>query len=288
MHPTLVIAGLALLVAGLPAHAEPHVIARAAECNGKPATIVDLDGGHVVGTDGDDVIVVDTPPDRSSPTIRARTGDDTICLSGQTIDDGYGTSVNGGPGTDVLLVRTSDAQDRIWISNIEELDADLAAGGAKGDKLDLSGDVGGGAVSTDSGGLLVLHGKGKVVMRRGIATVDAHPDGLVVEGFSRVRAYAPRVTLVGGKAPERLLGEACDLLLSGGRGADRLQANPPPSSGSFTCDQRSSTLLGGRGDDRLIGGLPDDVLIGGPGRDGAAGHGGVDRCVAEWERGCER
>ena len=50
----------------------------------------------------------------------------------------------------------------------------------------------------------------------------------------------------------------------------------------------SATLDGRGGNDVLQGGLSDDTLIGGPGRDVANGSFGIDRCVAEVRKRCER
>lgn len=291
MRRSLALAGLAVLAvlaAGLPAPTYAQAIATAAECRGKPATIVDVDGGRVVGTKGDDVIVVDTPPGRSSPYVRGRAGNDTICLSGRTIDDGYGSIVDAGKGDDAVEVRTTDEQDRISIANAETVDIVLGAGGAKGDSIDFKGIVGAGTVTTQSGGLLTAYGMEDVVMEGGIVAVDAGSKGLAVSGFSSVRGFAPRVRLEGQDGADRLLGKACHLMLSGGRGPDRLVANPRRSFVPFSCAGRTTTLLGLRGDDRLIGGRYTDVLIGGPGRDSANGGRGQDRCLAEFERKCER
>lgn len=264
--------------------------ARAADgetCQGKTATIVDLDGGRVDGTSGDDVIYVDTPPDWATPYVRAGRGDDVICMRGQTIDDGYGTYVRGGSGEDTLEVRTTESQDKIRIRGVEVLDAELGEQGVRPDVLGVTGGVNGTATGAFDA-VLSFSGRRSVEMRGGVVVVDG-AGGLEVSGFrGGLRGFAPEVLLMGRAGAERLLAKGCSVRIFGGGGDDVLTLDPPRVVTSFPCGRRRAAAWGMAGDDRLVGGGTDDVLVGGDGRDSANGNAGRDRCVAEFERGCER
>lgn len=77
-------------------------------CHGQTATIVDITGADVTGTDGDDVIV-------ANGTVHAGEGNDTVCapdMYGEGGDDllqlvGAG-SADGGDGDDLLLGSNHD------------------------------------------------------------------------------------------------------------------------------------------------------------------------------------
>ena len=85
-----------VLMAGLAAM-PAESSAAAPLCQGKSATIVDDDGGEVIGTDGDDVIIATSQeayPAGSGHGVSAFTGNDTIC-----VDNGF---VSGSSGHDAV------------------------------------------------------------------------------------------------------------------------------------------------------------------------------------------
>jgi Ca2+-binding RTX toxin-like protein len=247
--------------------------------------MVAADGGDVVGTAGDDVILVLAPAN-----LRALAGNDTVCLRGSTVDDdGIGTALHGGHGEDSVQIRTTDDQDHLVVSTFEDVDAALGTGGPAGDRFEIYGGTVRGIVTTESPGLLfTVTGRRFVAMRDGVVRVDRRDEGLVVNGFPRVRAVAPMVSLTGQEGDDHLSGKGCRVLLRGGAGNDWLLANPRFAAAPQECDERSTRLLGMGGADRLVGSEFDDVLIGGPGRDSATGKAGADRCDAETQTGCER
>src|SRR5688572_23467942 len=100
MRAPLALAGLALLVAGLPATSYAGVAAP--DCQGRTATITS-DGGTVTGTEGDDVISTTGVVD-----IDALGGDDLICVTvGSAV-------VDGGSGSDSLVVLGPDMDAERW------------------------------------------------------------------------------------------------------------------------------------------------------------------------------
>lgn len=281
MRTSLTIAGLALVAAGLPvaAAAEPAV---AETCQGKPVTVLDSDGGYVEGTEGDDVILVSGGGDS---TIDALGGDDTICF-----ENGV---VRAGPGRDAVQLRP------VWadaaIIDAEDLDISGRPDGPLYLRLQNVGRQGGGQVTLDEDDSLELVGKDIVVvnLKADLMSLDGSSYSLV--GQPPVDAVARRVLLVGDAARNRLHvhQRTCKARIEGGRGRDSLQVVstflgfepfPLPTG----CGRRKSEVHGQRGNDRLQGGRFDDVLVGGPGRDRAQGLQGVDTCVAETEKSCER
>ena len=251
----------------------------AAECQGKPATIVSpQDQDTVFGTSGDDVIVALA----RGVHVFARGGDDTICLP-----DGFAL---GGRGHDSLEVRGTDALDKVFIVHVEDLDVDLGPGD---DVLRLR-NAGGGTGSVDLGDgddkLLLLRQRSIAAdLQRGRLLLDgAYPYGL--SGAELVFAAAADTTLIGDDAAERLVavGTACRIVLRGHGGADRLTVAGDEEERDHDCPRYVRLLNGQGGDDVLKGRAQGDVLIGGPGRDAAYGGGGRDACEAETERNCER
>lgn len=285
MRSTIYLAALALLAA-LPGPAEAR--SGAVECQGLPATIVDLDGGEVDGTAGDDIIVVHNPNAIRTVSVNGLAGDDTICVSGYTWDGEDRSYVDAGAGADSLLLATSDNRDKISIIDVESVDARLGGGSDKGDSISFSGVVGAGTVVTGSGGEIHVVGSRAVVLRDDLLEVDDGPGGLSLEGFDRVNASAPRVDLRGDAGRDRLAGRACTLRLAGAGGRDHLYVAGSNYATPFVCERHVVRLKGGRGADRIFGSEYDDVLLGGPGRDRANGRAGDDRCRAETEVNCER
>lgn len=260
MRALIAIAGLVLggLLAAVPAHA-----ALDETCQGKPATIVDLDGGDVMGTSGDDVIVVG--PD---VTVLAGAGRDAVCVAG------------------------SQDADYVDIRDGEDLTVELGGGY---DTLHLSGGgAGGGTIDAGDDGAYL-----QVVPDRSIL-LDLADDDLsmdadssyVITGAFDVTASAKRLLLRGDSGPNHLraLNQSCHILIEGGPGKDWLAVAPntidaPPLSCRNTTPPE---LLGQGGNDLLVGYKRNDRLFGGPGKDTAKGGDGRDTCQAEVTRSCER
>ena len=193
----------------------------------------------VYGQDGNDVITV--PGDFTS-------GPDTARLHGGPGDDRLdGTSVEGGPGNDVLI---SDRFD--FSSQAAGVDVDLASGiAASGGEVD------------------------RLMLRVGsdLAWVEggAGPD---------VIRAAPGVRLVAN-------GNAGDDVVDGGSNEDLLHGGPGNDvvrgGGQYDHligDEGDDRLDGGAFKDQLAGGAGDDTLVGGAGRDRLNGDSGVDRMLA--------
>jgi Ca2+-binding RTX toxin-like protein len=271
-------------------------------CQGKPATIVAAPGDRFVdGTAGDDIIVVQTGP----VFVWAGSGNDTICVSGplgSSRSRKY-TKVNGEEGEDSLEVRGSNEADVLLYEQVES--ADLRLGG--GDDVlgvTLYEVAPGNGVFEGGQGSDLLDVYSDWPMTVDLAderiTFDGADGSYRLRGFADVEADASRLVLSGDGRPNHLEGEACDLTIGGGGGADELRAFHSPGDdcrvllrGAKGDDHLVGTsgndkLLGGPGDDYLVGAVGNDVLMGGPGRDRANGKPGRDQCVAEVERGCER
>lgn len=87
MHRTTALLTATVIGAAL---AQPTTASAAAQtCRGVAATIVDSAGGAVEGTNGDDVIVAD-----NASVVRARAGDDLICVTGHTAPYVYASDGN--------------------------------------------------------------------------------------------------------------------------------------------------------------------------------------------------
>jgi Ca2+-binding RTX toxin-like protein len=271
MRTPLVLAGLALLTAGLPAPTA-QAVADAVECQGQPATIVQSEG-IVEGTDGDDVIV-----GGRDTKIRAGKGDDTICVTGGR--------VRGGQGRDSVEMRGTDNEDFVLLRDIEDVDVETGWG-LDGVRLlwsrtpdVLTGTIDGGdsddVVSARAGRVTVDLMRGRVTVGR-----DAF---LSLTGFENAAAEGFRARVLGDDERNRLYLSGCRIAAEG-RGGNDLIDVLQHAVGAACAGGR---VRGQGGNDRLRGGKKADVLLGGAGRDRADGGPGVDRCVAEKEYGCER
>ena len=274
------LAGLAAAVALSPLVVTVFSASAAAPmCQGKEATIVDTDGGSVMGTGGDDVIHAygrDT-------AVSAGPGNDTVCL-----EDG---TVWAASGHDSIEVRGTNSVDVVNLHHAEDLDIAM---GNDSDKVTLkSTGAGGGSIDGGPGvDELVLLGQRQRVhldLQNHALSIDGAAAYQVLsfhEAFADVRT----VTLVGDPRENRFVIEntACRVYVRGGAGPDRLTLVDSFDRGPRNCDRPSRRLLGEGGDDVLRGRNQDDVLIGGPGRDMAFGGSGVDTCRAERTKNCER
>ncbi|WP_296604733.1 hypothetical protein [Nocardioides sp.] len=105
--------------------------------------------------------------------------------------------------------------------------------------------------------------------------------------FENASGYAGFLRIIGDAQDNVLRAYGCDVVVTGGAGDDRLQATPADPEDKcqgnpgvdFSGEAGSDVLLGGPGPDRLDGGEDHDV---------AAGRGGIDVCLAEVRRACER
>jgi Ca2+-binding RTX toxin-like protein len=205
-------------------------------------TLVSIDAlstASIIVDGGDDDDLLNANGLAHSASLTGGTGDDTI-VGGTGAD-----SISGGDGNDNL--RGGGGNDRL--SGDDGLD--LIFGGTGNDLLD-------GGADDDT-----LQGQGGNDSLKGGAGID-----LVVEAANADFLLSDS-QLVGSGVDQ--LAEIEQARLTGGAGANLLNAN------AFT---GAATLLGLGGDDRLFGGSGDDLLDGGDGDDTLAGGTGDDRLVA--------
>jgi Ca2+-binding RTX toxin-like protein len=262
MRAPIALAALAVLAASLPV-SSPASAMDGETCLGSPATIVDLDGGTVQGTDGDDVIV--TAPD---VTVLAGGGRDAVCVTG-----------------------SGDA-DYVDVQDGEDLDIRLGGGY---DTLHLgSGGAGAGSVDAGPGGAyLQIVPDRSLSLDLGHSSLSTDADATyAITGDWDVTASAKRVRMLGDAGPNHLraLDQSCHVSIEGGRGKDWLALAPNTIEvPDISCrNVTPGELLGEGGDDLLVGWTRNDRLIGGPGRDTAKGGFGRDYCRAEVRKSCER
>ncbi len=120
--------------------------------------------------------------------------------------------------------------------------------------------------------------------------VDFGADGAEgrISGVERLVVTARQVRVVGSKRDDHIGVGGCNVVASGGLGADALTRNSFGVPQSCTPSDIRSRLKGGSGRDVLRGSaVSDDVLIGGSGFDTANGRGGRDTCWAEITKHCE-
>lgn len=284
MRTPTVLAGLALMAAALPALPAAHAV-DGETCQGKPATIVG-GPGRVDGTEGDDVIVVNTQ-NTSLTEVYALGGDDTICINGPLpVDMGPEDIVSfvvGGLGNDSLQVVASHADDDLEVYGVEAVDIRMRGGD---DRLRIAGVTSPSVVAGGSGqNRLIVNSPTRIVVNLLDKAMEVEGSAGTLTGFKKVRAYSKRVKLTGSAKNEILQAWGCRTEIRGGKGNDFLTA--ASFKGSNSC-RRGALLLGQQGNDRLRGSLWNDRLIGGPGRDWANGKAGTDTCRAEAKRACER
>jgi Ca2+-binding RTX toxin-like protein len=280
------LAGLALMAAALSPLPAAHAAAVGETCQGQPATIVG-GPGRVDGTEGDDVIVVNTT-DASLTEVSALGGDDRICINGPLPFDigpeDIVSFVQGGLGNDSLQVVASQAEDDLEVYGVEAVDIRMRGGN---DRLVLAALTSPSVVAGGSGqnSLTVKSASAQLVMDLEDEQMEINDSASTLNGFTKVRAYAANIDLRGSAEDETLQAWGCTTEIRGGKGDDFLTA--ASLKGSKTCS-RGALLLGQKGSDRLRGTTWNDRLIGGPGRDSANGKAGTDRCVAEAKQACER
>lgn len=257
----LLLASLVLALAALPVAGQAHAVGE--NCQGEPATIVDLDGGTVQGTDGDDVIV--TVPD---VTVLAGAGRDAVCVAG-TANADY---VDVQDGED-LTIALGGGYDTLHISR----------GGAGGGGIDAGAD----------GAYLEIVPDRSLFLDLGHLYLSMDADSTyAIVGDWNVTASAKRVRMLGDSGPNHLraLDQSCHIRIEAGRGKDWLAVAPNTvDAPEVPCSNMTRPqLLGQGGNDLLVGWKRNDRLLGGPGTDTAKGGFGRDFCQAEIKRSCER
>ena len=286
MRTPLALAGLALVLSA-------SVTCTSAEaatpmCQGQAPTIVELEDGQVVGTDADDVIVLQTDKEDFSPFIDAAAGDDLICLFGTLQGDESGEGgavVVGGEGDDSLLVKGFNNDDVLILdSSTERIDVSLRFGD---DEVRLMGAAGTGEINAglDGGRIKVIGDEVRLDLGERRLKVDSSFD-YTLTGFTRAFASGRRVVMHGDGRANVLTAEGCRTTVRGRDGNDILKASVNTSFED--CTPRGAHLFGDRGDDRMVGTVRGDVISGGAGRDKANGGQGIDTCAAEKETSCER
>lgn len=211
-----------------------------------------------VGSDADEVLVMAQPPGRTTaaPSVERSVamgrGDDSLLLYSM----GSGT-VDGGPGRDT------------WSGS------SCATAVVR---------VGGTFSCTSSDGPSVSRSFGfdrfeDLLLRGGDVTVvgSDRAEKVKVVASIRIRVRGRGGDDVVNANTSGRLARPLPVVLSGGRGADRLVGSPSPDR-----------MLGGSGQDTLFGDSGNDELRGGAGRDKVVGQAGRDRCTAEVRRSCER
>lgn len=225
---------------------------------------------HVIGTDGDDVIIgyaAELYYHAPAITLDGRYGNDSL-VGGTGADN-----LLGGAGDDTLI--SGDAPGaRILL--------DYLAGGAGNDTYVLTEtaiideyNYGGGGIDTlvlgyAAAGFELEFGLEHLILQAGAgalaATGNTSANAMTGNGFAnRLTGDAGNDTLNGGNGNDSLYGGADRDRLSGGNGHDLL-------SGGAAHDY----LAGGAGNDTLTGAGGNDTLLGGGGRDVLSGGAGRD------------
>jgi len=267
---------LLLAIAGL-AVVAPASAADGESCQGKPATIVQKNG-LVEGTDGDDVII-----GGRDTVVRARGGDDVICVRGGDVSGGAGGEI------DRVQVRGTGADDVVRVRNVADVRARLGAGDDRlVVRLDKDYPIGGRIDMGEGRDELVLRFPSALILdlEDDYFTVFSVFGNVSLKRLEDVDAVARSSAIVSGdEQNNRLRVTSCSAQVSGGRGNDVLSVAKPSA-----CDRprRPTYAYGQRGDDVLRGAAGSDVLVGGPGRDSADGRAGRDSCDAEVLISCER
>lgn len=276
MRAPLALAALAMTAAALPLLAQAPAAA-ADTCLGKVPTVVDLDGGPVAGTAGDDVILT-----AGDVTVAAGDGNDTVCF-----DEG---TVFAGPGQDAVFVAGAIDQEFLDIRDAEDLDVTVGANGGFVQLVDI-GD-GTGKVDVSGGAALTLVGDTSVLVHLGEDRLALDRGEYTLVGNPGIFAIARRVTLVGDDQVNNLSVNqfACKIMIQGRGGHDRLTVAGSDGDLPFPedCGDHPNRVYGQRGNDVLQGRGGRDILVGGQGRDKAFGGFGTDTCQAEIEKNCER
>lgn len=280
-------------------------------CKGQEPTAVTIESEHsetgpyVMGTEGDDVILVTTDlPDQL--TVNGRGGDDLICVRGLR-----SVSISAGLGEDYVEIlgpsRDKGGENNYYIHDGENLKLDLRKAPSWVYLVSLGDGTGSivGGTAPNRTNLRVEY----------VASVRANLEKQVLKaggGRYKVRnvkgitAHVADVVLTGDQYANRFMvpRSTCTAVLRGGSGNDTMVAqggrpglNLRGDSDPFDCvrgasGQAHTRLIEGQlGDDALGGSKWNDVIVGGPGRDRANAGSGRDTCrqvEVVLQRSCEK
>jgi CshA-type fibril repeat protein len=183
-------------------------------------------------------------------TLNGAGGNDTLNGNGgnDLLNGGNGVdTVNGGDGNDVILIRSSQAQNDV-----------MNGGAGLADTIRVIAD--GGAATLAGTGLIsnveLFEGSGQAVLGTSAANVLDFSIFAAVAGVASIRGLGGDDTITGGAGADLLMGGSGADTLVGGAGDDRLEGG-----------DGNDTLQGGEGDDTLDGGAGVDVVDGGAGDD---------------------
>lgn len=251
MSRILAVTAAALLAPLAMSVSAPSANAHGETCDGKAATIVVSSEANVVGTPGDDVIVVTTS---DFVSIDAGDGDDTICGGPglEHIAGGPGNDVIfGGPGDDVIAgdslgeasnaapARDDDVIDAGAGSDLvlDDWGNDTLTGGDGTDRLRL------GYSNNDQGlphAACVLH-RARPVMDLKAGTVTGYGND-TFSGFESYVGGPFSYAIAGTNGPDRIWTSSCGIAHIQGRGgADQIHAT----------SEQGGSISGGYGNDRF-------------------------------------
>lgn len=262
---TVLVGGLLAVVPISEARADPP------RCQGQPATLVIDESGprRVYGTAAADVIVVDAP--WASHLVFALGGDDVVCVVGGP------QTVHGGPGDDRLSSRDSTSEYGFGSTLIGDGGDDVLVGSPDSDNLDGGG--GDDRLLAGDGDDTLFPGPGVDVGRGGDGDGDDRWAADINGTPVRIDAARGRAT---GQGTDRLVGIES---FSATRRNDVFTGSAAADTVVLLGGDDVARARGGR--DRLYGGYGDDLLVGGRGADEADGSRGHDDCRAEYVTDCE-
>jgi Ca2+-binding RTX toxin-like protein len=211
----------------------------------------------LIGASGNDKFV--WKPGHGKDTVEGGAGSDTLVLHGSDADENIDISANGAR---VRFFRDVDAVT-IDLDAVETIEFGARSGSDTVVVNDLTG--------TDLQEV-------DVDLASGTGGGDAQPDSVIVEGTGgpdvvEAQGDASLVSVLGLSAQVNITGGESGLdalTIDGLAGDDAVTASALAASGlALTVDggQDDDVLSGGAGNDVLLGGDGDDVLIGGPGFD---------------------
>ncbi len=211
-----------------------------------------------------------------------------VTLSGGAGND----TLLGGSGTDIIVesanvnfTLTNTKLIGVGTDTLVSIEKASLTGGAGANKLDASAFTGNVTLSGGAGNDTLTGGSGadRIVESADVnfTLTNASLTGLGTDMLTSIEeasltggagannldasAFTGNVTLSGGAGNDTLLGGSGNDALLGGDGTDSLVGGAG-----------ADTLIGGLGNDRLLGGNGDDFLIGGLGVDSLDGEGGTD------------
>jgi Ca2+-binding RTX toxin-like protein len=268
----LIFAVVAVLAAAAPSPAS------AADCYGRPPTIIGTPGNDVIyGTPGDDVILGNGGNDK----VYAGDGNDIICTSGTGRD-----YVRGGNGDDAILGSYDHGVSNYYRNPVADT---YLTGNAGNDRIEGAGTLAGaegddtlyvGSYDTSSQ-LYGGPGKDRLVAPFGAGTRNVLEGGT---GDDSISGEGGRDTIHGGEGNDGLEGRSGDDSLYGDSGNDHMYGNAGQDvlfggtgDDKLYGNENPDYLNGESGNDRLFGGRGADFILGGTGKDYIDGGPSYDR-----------